>query len=913
MIMKQAIRWSICIAACLLIAVGTFADDSYAIFGTVTTKTSAALEGVRVNVSGWLEAQVTDADGAFRVEGALPDQTYEVTSMLAGYAFKPQKRTMLVSSGDELANFVGSVADDGAVGIMSVTPAAAPPPASKAGPDAYEADNNWGMASGIGRHETQTHNIHANWDLDWTTFTLPWRANLVVFTEGAAGDTTLDLYGPEDHTLLVDSDNDGGDGDFSRLEWEGYHVLQTGRYWMRVREDGQDATIDSYRLVMDATEAEPCRVIYPNAAGITWELGSDQTIRWTGFEGDLVSFVLLKDGDVERHISDGTPNDGQFVWQVPPDVEAGTDYRVGIVTDTGDNKVAWSDNEFEIVSVPLVTYPSAAGISFPRGTEVTITWQGFTGPNVRIDVFQGGAYLEEIQSSTPNDGTWSDISPPDYPLGTNYKIQVTSIAHPAENDMSNHNFAIVANSQVTYPSDEGIVWRRDGSYAITWEDFTSPTVRIELFNGAAVDRTLTAGTTNDGTFWWHVPADMPIGDNYRIRVSDPAKAPDDDASDYPFAVALPPKVLFPSAPGIEVGRGTNLEITWRGYSATHVKIDIYKGGVLGGDIIASTPNDGSYTVYTPDDAEIRDDYRIEVTSLAVPTETDRSNNDFAVVANPRVTYPTAPGIEWEIGELVSITWADFGGAEVRIQLYKGATLNRTITRGTTNDGSFVWRVPGTVDPDDNYRIEVYNTVGPVVTDRSDNQFTVEAGPHVLAPDGGEIWYAGDSGHITWERFPGANVKIRLYRGGVFARTISANTPNDGSFWWSVPSDLPNAANYRVRINAISDTGQWDESDADFILTRRPKVTYPSVPGITWQYDHSVQIQWQNFLGANVRIVLLKGGAFHRLISGNTPNDGSFWWSVPNDLPSGDDYRIKINSTSHFGLVDRSNNDFEISP
>ncbi len=207
------------------------------------------------------------------------------------------------------------------------------------------------------------------------------------------------------------------------------------------------------------------------------------------------------------------------------------------------------------------------------------------------------------------------------------------------------------------------------------------------------------------------------------------------------------------------------------------------------------------------------------------------------------------------------------------------------------------------------------TVGCAVqSDKSNNEFQVRRAPSVTYPTASGItWNLGSPNYIIWYGFTSANVKIELLKGWALDRVITNWTPNDGSFWWSVPSDLPNAANYRVRINAISDTGQWDESDADFILTRRPKVTYPSVPGITWQYDHSVQIQWQNFLGANVRIVLLKGGAFHRLISGNTPNDGSFWWSVPNDLPSGDDYRIKINSTNHFGLVDRSNNDFEISP
>jgi hypothetical protein len=60
----------------------------------------------------------------------------------------------------------------------------------------------------------------------------------------------------------------------------------------------------------------------------------------------------------------------------------------------------------------------------------------------------------------------------------------------------------------------------------------------------------------------------------------------------------------------------------------------------------------------------------------------------------------------------------------------------------------------------------------------------------------------------------------------------------------------------------------------------------------------------------VKIALLVGGIFSRWITENTTNDGDFDWSVPSDVPSGINYRIRIGDAIN-PLVNSTTNEFEI--
>ena len=112
-------------------------------------------------------------------------------------------------------------------------------------------------------------------------------------------------------------------------------------------------------------------------------------------------------------------------------------------------------------------------------------------------------------------------------------------------------------------------------------------------------------------------------------------------------------------------------------------------------------------------------------------------------------------------------------------------------------------------------------------------FTVQAANMVVtSPNGWENWVVGTSKTITWSSTIGGNVTIDLLKAGVYHSTIIANTPNDGSQSWTIPSSLTPAVDYKIRVTSVETPGITDQSDLNFVLS-------PDLPaaldttGITW--------------------------------------------------------------------------------
>ena len=64
-------------------------------------------------------------------------------------------------------------------------------------------------------------------------------------------------------------------------------------------------------------------------------------------------------------------------------------------------------------------------------------------------------------------------------------------------------------------------------------------------------------------------------------------------------------------------------------------------------------------------------------------------------------------------------------------------------------------------------------------------------------------------------------------------------------------------------------------------------------------------------GSRIILVLYKDGVKFFTISESTMDSGSFSWSIPENIPSGEKYRIRIRSTGDLSLNDFSDGDFSI--
>jgi len=92
---------------------------------------------------------------------------------------------------------------------------------------------------------------------------------------------------------------------------------------------------------------------------------------------------------------------------------------------------------------------------------------------------------------------------------------------------------------------------------------------------------------------------------------------------------------------------------------------------------------------------------------------------------------------------------------------------------------------------------------------------------VTSPNGGNSLQAGSNHNITWSDNISENVKVDLFKGGVFAQTIFASTFSDGSESWIVPTSLASGTDYQIKISSVSDTSLSDFSNSNFTVANIP--------------------------------------------------------------------------------------------
>lgn len=519
-----------------------------------------------------------------------------------------------------------------------------------------------------------------------------------------------------------------GDGHATATEWA-LLPRQTHVISERVEPGGETGDLTAIE-VFYAPKATTIMMIagpqvtYPSAAGVVLQKGTSYELTWSGFGGTSVKIELLKGSSLDRTIATATFNDGSYSWRVPSSQASGSDYRLRITSTSNASHTDVSDNDFTIGTVPRVSFPSAAGIVLQRGTSYDLTWSGFTGTRVKIELYKGASLDTTLSSSTPNDGSFAWTVPGSQAAGNDYRLKVTSTSSASQTDFSDHDFAIGTPARITFPSAAGITLQPGSSHDITWSGFSGEQVMIELYKGNSLNTLLVASTPNDDVFAWTVPSSQTAGDDYRIKVTSVAAISQSDFSDNEFTIQDNARVSFPSDAGIALEKGSTYDLTWSGFSGTRVKIELLKGGALAAALSSSAPNDGTFSWTVPASQTADSDYRLRITSTSSPSQADVSDNDFAIGAVARVTYPSIAGITWEKGSTYTITWSGFSGARVKIELFRGASLRTTISASTSNDGSHEWTVPGSLATGRNYRVRITSVSDPSQTDASDKKLAI---------------------------------------------------------------------------------------------------------------------------------------------------------------------------------------------
>ncbi len=291
------------------------------------------------------------------------------------------------------------------------------------------------------------------------------------------------------------------------------------------------------------------------------------------------------------------------------------------------------------VPIPSITVTSPnGGESWYVNSSHNITWSSanFSG-NVKIDLsINGGSTWSTVAASVANSGsyTWTVPNSP----ATTCKIRVADATDSDPTDMSNSNFTIAPEPvelRVTSPNG-GESWYAGSVQTITWTATVySGTVKIELsLDGGLTYSTVTASTTNNGSYIWNLTTSTSTA--CRIRISDTADGDPVDISNADFTIAPPPPTLQLTKPngGESWLIGTQQEIRWTGPGAVDIPlIRIYYSvddGVSWTLITSSASNSGLFLWTVPNQPTPTARIRIEDAADAVPQ--DMSDNAFAISA-----------------------------------------------------------------------------------------------------------------------------------------------------------------------------------------------------------------------------------------------------------------------------------------
>jgi len=145
--------------------------------------------------------------------------------------------------------------------------------------------------------------------------------------------------------------------------------------------------------------------------------------------------------------------------------------------------------------------------------------------------------------------------------------------------------------------------------------------------------------------------------------------------------------------------------------------------------------------------------------------------------------------------------------------------------------------------------------------------------------------------------------------------------SSGTYNWSIASTQVPGSDYTVKVTSTTNGVYTDTSNGNFTIVGPPPptitVTSPN-GGETWSAGSLYQIKWTytGNPGAYVKIELLKGGVLNRTISTmasiGSGGTASFNWTVPSTQTPGNDYTVRVTSTTVATCTDTSDANFNIA-
>ncbi len=159
---------------------------------------------------------------------------------------------------------------------------------------------------------------------------------------------------------------------------------------------------------------------------------------------------------------------------------------------------------------------------------------------------------------------------------------------------------------------------------------------IDLYWNGTFNATISARTTNTGSYSWTLPSGLDNSTLYQIKITDVSNSSTYDFSDY-FEIFTPHSPHTPHTSGDSITvtnpsgsetwlTGSNYGITWTSTgSIANVLIELYISGILDSVINSDTTNDGELSWSIPYELGNSTEYQIKISDVANSTIYDYSD------------------------------------------------------------------------------------------------------------------------------------------------------------------------------------------------------------------------------------------------------------------------------------------------
>ncbi|MBO9699961.1 MAG: T9SS type A sorting domain-containing protein [Sporocytophaga sp.] len=659
----------------------------------------------------------------------------------------------------------------------------------------------------------------------------------------------------------------------------------------------------AYGISSKFSIVKPVLTLTAPAGGESWLGCTYQTISWfsKGNTGYVNLLYSTDNGSTWKSIaSDLSTVNGKntYQWTIPATISKSC--RIKVVSTvsniSSENTTPFTVNNglksFEVLS-PI------GGETWPTGSAKTILWES-TGSISNVDLkysIDGGTSWNNIAYNIKNSGSYNWTLPAT--TSNNALVRINDNSNSCVFDQSNFAFNINSALTLIYPNG-GEKLSGCNNATITWSSLgisSYSNLYYSIDGGTSWNLIASAVPTTNGnnTYSWKVVGNA--SSNCLLKVVDYYNKAISDASNAKFTIESSgsSSITITSPNGGESwGTGKQKLITWTGVNVSD-KVNISYSSDAGNtwyNLASGITNTGSYDWRLPGDVTSK--YLVRVSDNANSCVTDQSDALFNVIPMPFITINSLNTYEKIYSKnYKSLYWSSGNLKTINLTLEYSVDSMKTwknITGGYNFGGTFDWYVPN--EKSDKCFIRIYDTGDPATFDINNAAFSI-SNPNITltSPNGGENWAACSEQKIEWTSEQTSN-KVTISHStdnGVSWSTIASGVTNYtyNTYTWKVPSTA--SAQNKIRVQDYSNSSLSDISEQAFSISNNSATITLTSPngGETLKGNSQKNITWTNTgTVSTVRISYsINNGTSWISITNSAPNNGSYNWTVPNNISS----------------------------